>query len=325
MNLHIKPALGNIQVEKLTPGVVQTFLNDRLGSARCPHCGLSFKAERMDAHIAANHADAKAKAYRSIGAKTVNHIRATLRGALAVAMEWLDLDRNVAAIAKPPRTVRKEMRSLTPAEARRYIDAATADRLEALFTVPVALGLRQAEILGLMWKDVDFENGTLVVRRQLQRIDGKLQLVETKSEEGARPLLLPAVATSALRRHRAKQDGERCAAGEEWKDTGLVFTTAIGTATDARHVIRRHHAIVKAAGIPHLRFHDLRRSAASLLLAQGVSPKYISQLLGHKQVSFTIQTYAHVIKETQRELADKMDTILNPVAPKWLPPWYLSV
>ena len=132
-------------------------------------------------------------------------------------------------------------------------------------------------------------------------------------------MILPAVAVSVLRRHLAKQTEERCAAGEQWKETGLVFTTTVGTPVDARQVIRRHHAILKAAGIPHLRFHDLRHSAASLLLAQGVSPKYISQLLGHKQVSFTMQTYAHVIKETQQELADKMDTILNPVAPQVAP------
>jgi integrase len=80
-------------------------------------------------------------------------------------------------------------------------------------------------------------------------------------------------------------------------------------------VIRRHHAILKAANIPRLRFHDLRHSAATLLLAQGVSPKYISQMLGHRQVAFTMQTYAHVMKETQQQLAEKMDGILNPVAP----------
>jgi integrase len=235
-------------------------------------------------------------------------------------MQWYDLDRNPAAIAKPPRAPKKEMRSLTTDQARKYLDAASRQRLEALFTVTVALGLRQAEILGLRWEDVDFETGTLEVRRQLQRIDGKLQLVETKSEEGARPLVLPAVGISALRLHRIRQDEERVAAGDGWRETGMVFTTTIGTMIDARSVIRHHHAIVKAAGIPDLRFHDLRHSAATLLLAQGVSPKYISQLLGHKQVAFTMQTYAHVIRETHQQLADKMDSILTPPVPKPVAP-----
>ncbi|MDP8988467.1 MAG: site-specific integrase, partial [Acidobacteriota bacterium] len=193
-------------------------------------------------------------------------------------------------------------------------------RLEALFTVTVALGLRQGEILGLGWEHVDLVAGMLQVRRSLQRIDGKLVLVETKSEEGARPLILPAVAVAALQRHRKLQVEEKAAAGDEWQESGLVFTSTIGTPLDARSVIRRHHAILKAAGIPRLRFHDLRHSAATLLLAQGVSPKYISQMLGHTQVAFTMQTYAHVIKEAQQQSADKMDAVLNPVAPQVAPP-----
>jgi integrase len=318
VKLHIAPALGSIKVEKLTPEIVQRFLNDKMGSAICPHCKVSVRGNWTE-HIAELHSNEKAIGFRPISAKTVGHIRATLRCALAVAMQWYDLDRNPAATAKPPRAPKKEMRSLSPDEARCYLKAAARERLEALFTVTVALGLRQAEILGLKWTDIDFESGTIEVRRQLQRIDGKLQLVETKSEEGARPLVIPAVGISALHRHRVRQDEERLAAGEEWRETGMVFTTTIGTMMDARSVIRRHHAILKAAKIPHLRFHDLRHSAATLLLAQGVSPKYISQMLGHRQVAFTMQTYAHVIKETQQQLADKMDDILNPVAPQVAP------
>ncbi len=319
VKLHIEPALGSIQMERLTPDVVQAFLNDKLGSALCPHCKTSINAKRLPDHILKTHPKVKARAFRPLGAKSVAHIRATLRGALAVAMKWYDLDRNVAAIATPPRVVKKEMRSLTPEEARRYLKAASGDRLEALFTVTVALGLRQGEILGLGWEHVDLVAGMLQVRRSLQRIDGKLVLVETKSEEGARPLILPAVAVAALQRHRKLQAEERAAAGDEWRESGLVFTSTIGTPLNARAVIRRHHAILKAAGIPRLRFHDLRHSAATLLLAQGVSPKYISQMLGHTQVAFTMQTYAHVIKEAQQQSADKMDAILNPVAPQVAP------
>jgi len=314
VTLHIKPALGGVSLESLTPAAVQAFLNDKLGSAICPHCQVSFRGSRVQAHIAQRHPKEKATPVRILGARTVGHIRATLRCALSVAMEWHDLDRNVAAIAKPPRVPKKEMRSFSPEEARKYLEAAATERLAALFTVTVALGLRQGEILGLGWEHVDFDNGTIEVRRSLQRVDGKLVLVETKSEEGGRPLTLPAVAIASLRRHRASQDEERRSAGDEWRETGLVFTTMIGTPLDARHIIRRHHAILKAGKIPHLRFHDLRHSAATLLLAQGVPPKYISQLLGHKQVAFTMQTYAHVIKETQKQVAENMDAILQPAS-----------
>jgi len=164
-------------------------------------------------------------------------IRATLRGALAVAMEWYDLDRNVAATAKPPRVVEKEMRTLTPEEARRFLATAADHRLGALFTVAVSLGVRQGEILGLGWQHVDFQNGTLQVRRS-QRVNSKLELVETKSEEGWRPLILPADAIAALQRHRLRQAEERAAVGYRWKENGLLFTTTIGTPLDARAAIR---------------------------------------------------------------------------------------
>jgi integrase len=325
VKLHIAPALATMAVETLTPELVQGFLTDKLGSGLCPHCKLSLRADRWKNHIAQIHPDKKTVAFRPLGPATIKHIRDTLRCALAVAMEWYHLDRNVAAIAKPPRAERKEMRSLTSLEAHRYLEAATEDRLVTLFTVTVALGLRQAEILGLKWGDIDFESGTLEVRRQLQRIEGKLQLMETKSEEGVRRLVLPTVVITSLNRHRGRQNEERAVAGDQWHESDLLFTTTIGTPIDARHVIRRHHAIVKAAKIPHLRFHDLRHSAATLLLAQGVSPKYISQLLGHKQVAFTMQTYAHVKPESQRQVADMMDSILvplpkpKPVAPSLAP------
>jgi integrase len=315
VRLHIKPALGDLKVNRLTPEVVETLLTDKLGSAQCPYCKESFKAVRMPVHITTKHPDAKPRGYRALGTRTVSHIRATLRGAIAKAVKNDEhgLNRNVAALAEPPRLIEKKMRFLTGDEARKYLGAAVGIRLESLFTVTVALGLRQGEILGLKWTDIDFESGMLSVQRSLQRVEGKLVFVDTKTNGSNRPLILPAVAVSTLRRHQCRQIEERNEAGDQWRESGLVFTSSIGTPLDARAVIRVHHAILKAAGIPRLRFHDLRHSAATLLLAQGVSPKYISEMLGHSRVAFTMQTYAHVIKEVQQQVADKMDAILNPV------------
>jgi len=144
-------------------------------------------------------------------------------------------------------------------------------------------------------------------------VNGKLIFVETKPDR-SRLLTLPAVTISALLEHRARQENEREFASGDWRESELVFTTTIGTPLDARNVIRRHHAILKFAKLPHMRFHDLRHSAATLLLAQGVSPKHIADLVGHSQVSFTMQTYAQVLNEAQKDNAVKMDAILNPVA-----------
>jgi integrase len=214
------------------------------------------------------------------------------------------------------------MRAFTPDEARAFLEAVSGNRLEAVFTVAVAVGMRQGEILGLKWGDVNLEAGTLTVNAALQRIDKKLTQVEPKPANSHRPIHLPATCLSALTRHKAKQDEERQWAGAGWKETGYVFTTRRGTPIDARDLLRTYFRItrpkVKAGEepitlpFPAIRFHDLRHSTATILLAQGVSPKYISELLGHSQVSFTMQTYAHVLPEVQRSVATKMDEILDP-------------
>src|SRR5262249_16095292 len=127
-------------------------------------------------------------------------------------------------------------------------------------------------------------------------------------------ITLPSITVSALYAHSARQEQERLLAGAAWKDTGYVFTTTIGTPLDARNVIRTFGRILRRAGLPKIRFHDLRHSAATLLLAQGVSPGYVKDLLGHSSVAFTIQTYGHVLASAQKEVAAKMDEILKPVA-----------
>ncbi len=151
------------------------------------------------------------------------------------------------------------------------------------------------------------------MRQALQRVDGKLHLIPTKADK-VHTINLPAVTTSALHAHQVKQIEERRAAGEKWHDSGFVFTTPTGTPLDARGVIRKFDRILKRGTLPKIRFHDLRHSVATLLLAQGVSPRYVSELLAHSSVSFTMQTYAHVLDQTKREVAVQMDTILNPVA-----------
>jgi integrase len=221
------------------------------------------------------------------------------------------IPRNVAAVVDPPSVAKRQMRTFSAEQARTFLDTIGDDRLEALFATAIALAYRQGEALGLQWPDVDLENGTLTIRQSIQRIDGKLTITPTKKDK-VHTVNLPAVTRSALLAHQCRQDEERRLAGSRWQETGFVFTTTIGTPVDARSVIRRFHSILKTSGLPRIHFHDLRHSCATLLLAQGVSPRYISDLLGHSQVSFTMQTYAHVLPHVQRDVATKMDEILNP-------------
>jgi integrase len=253
----------------------------------------------------------------------VKHLLVLLRTAMKSAVTEGILPRNVAALvaspkrrsdqdASPEKT--KGIQTFDTSQARAFLDVIKNDRLEALFTVAVSLGMRQGEILGLTWSNVDLEGCRLSVAAQLQRIEGKLVLVTPKSAKSIRSISLPAVAVSALYSHRNRQAEEREWSGSDWQDTGFVFTTSRGTPMDPRNVIRKFQAALKMAELPKLRFHDLRHSTATLLLAQGVSPRYISDLLGHSQVSFTMQTYAHVLPEVQREVATKMNAVLSRVA-----------
>src|SRR5207302_5359998 len=120
----------------------------------------------------------------------------------------------------------------TPEEARAFLEVVHGDRLEALYTVALALGLRRGEALGLQWGDLNFERGTLAVRASLQRAGGKLQLMDTKTEQSRRTVRLPKMVTAALRTHRERQMFEARAAGTRWQETGYVFTSSLGTPID---------------------------------------------------------------------------------------------
>lgn len=219
--------------------------------------------------------------------------------------------------------------------------AASGEPLYALYATILSLGLRLGEALALAWEDVDFRKGRINVRHALQRVisyefkDGKrvrvrkqsaLQLLEPKTEGSLRTVEMPAVTIAALSEHLKIQGRAREWAGSGWKGNSLnlVFTTRIGTPLDERGVLRRfQERILPKAGVPKMRIHDLRHSAVAILMAQGVDARSISELLGHSSVAFTLQVYGHLMEETKRETASKMDAALaprKPVAPSLAPP-----
>lgn len=278
IRLHLKPELGHVVLAKLSPQDVQEFLNRKLES------GLS--------------------------ARTVQYLHALLRASLNRALKWGLVARNVAALVDPPRVESGEVTPLAPDQARQLLDALQSERLQALFAVPLAVGLRPGEALGLRWKDVNFTTGTLSVTRALQRIEGKLQLVELKTRRSRRTIALPDVALAALQAHQARQLDERMQAGERWQDMGLVFTTQHGTPLEPRNVVRTFKRILKNAGLPDQRFYDLRHTCASLLLAQGVHPRVVMEILGHSQIGLTMNTYSHVTPQLQQDAAKRIDDLL---------------
>jgi integrase len=172
-------------------------------------------------------------------------------------------------------------------------------------------GLRQGEALGLRWQDVDLRSGTLAVRNSLQRINGVFRLVEPKTRRSRRTVHLPAVVVAQLRAHRARQLEERLRAAQLWEDHGLVFATELGRPLHASSVTIRFQRVLERAGLRRQRFHDLRHACASLLLAQGVSPRVVMEVLGHSQVTLTLNTYSHVIPSLGREAGDRMEDLLR--------------
>jgi integrase len=246
----------------------------------------------------------------------VRYLRVVLRAALAHAASDNLVYRNVAALAKPPRVEKREMKSFDANQARRFLDAAIGHRLEALFTAGLSLGLRSGEALGLMWSELDLERAEVRISHALQRVRGELVRVEVKSEKGKRTIPLPPTCTTALKQHRERQEVERQWAAEAWKETGFVFTTTIGTPLDDRNVLRAFDALLSAAKLPKIRIHDLRHTCVSLLAAQGVPVKTISEIIGHSDIRLTQNVYQHVFKEAKQGAAAAMERALNPVATK---------
>ncbi len=298
---HLVPGLGRIPLAKLSPQQVQKFLNEQLQSGRLPE-----RPRRK------KRPEGAPPPPPGLTPRTVQHAHATLRAALEQALRWGLVARNVAKLVDSPRVRRPEVQPFTPEEAKQFLSSITEDRLEALYTAATAVGLRLGEALGLQWDDIDFGAGTLTVRRALQRVNGKLREVETKTQKSRRTLNLPQVAISALLRHRAKQEQERQFAGERWRETAYLFTTTVGTALDGSTVTHRFQAALKRAGLRRMRFHDLRHSAASLLLAQGVHPKVVQEIGGWSNIQIVLNTYSHLIPALKSEAAAKMDEILAP-------------
>jgi integrase len=276
---HLIPDLGKHKLQKMTSQHVQSYITRKLQS------GLS--------------------------TRTVQYHMEVLRNALNRAVKWQLLTRNVVTLVDLPRPQDKQFHWFTPQEARQFLDAVQGDRLEALYTVAVSLGLRQGEILGLRWQDVDLESGILEVRNQLQRLEGSLTLVPLKTDRSRRTVPLPRFAVDTLRKHRVLQQTEQLAARNWSNDLDLVFTTPLGTPIDARNLVRQFERHLKTAGLPRIRFHDLRHTAANLLHAQGVEPRTIMQTLGHSQISLTMNTYSRVIPALQQDAADRMDALLG--------------
>jgi integrase len=276
---HVVPMLGDVKLKALSPTHVRGLYKEKL-SALSP--------------------------------RTVQYIHVTLHKALKQAVSDGLIPRNVTEAVKPPQVRQEEIRPLTPEQVKVLLDAASGDRLEALYVLAVHTGLRQGELLGLKWDDIDVEAGTLQVRRALITARGGPRLAAPKTKSSRRRVSLTRIAAEALKDHLERQLEDIDRVGSLWEENGLVFASETGTPLDRRDLTsRRFKPLLKRAGLPRFRFHDLRHTCATLLLTQNVNPKVVSEMLGHSSIAITLDTYSHVLPNMQDSAARALEEALS--------------
>jgi integrase len=242
---------------------------------------------------------------------SVRYARTVLRIALGQALKSGLVVRNVAALVDAPPKAEHEISPLTADQVATFLDANAIARvrLRALYITAIGTGLRQGELLGLRWSDVDLDSGMLSIRHTLQIRTRELS--EPKTDRARRTLRLASVVIEGLREHRTRQLSERLVAGSRWADLGYVFATRQGRPLMARNVLRDLHRHLEVAGLPRQRFHDLRHAYATLLLEDGEELGVISRTLGHSQIGTTADVYAHLTPAMLERTAARMDGVLT--------------
>ncbi len=278
---HMIPELGRVQLAKLTVPQVQALLGAKAASGLAP--------------------------------RTVSHIRAVLRTALGDAVRRELIGRNVASLATPPRLPDRLIEPFSPDECSRILQGADAFDIEGIVAVALGLGLRQGEVLGLRWRDIDLEGCALRVQMSLQLVHGDYALVEPKTTRSRRTLPTPAFVNRCLVGRRVEQEADRLRAGELWHEPipDLVFTSALGAPRNRTSVTHTFHRLLKAAGVPQRTFHTLRHSAATMMLGAGIDLKTVSTVLGHSQIGLTTDTYGATLPGLKLEAANRMDELLG--------------
>lgn len=279
LHLHVIPLLGHVPLAKLSPQDL-TALDAKLAERLAP--------------------------------RTIGHVHRVLHRALRDATNWNLTARNVCDLVRAPKVPHKEMHVLDPEQARILLAAVENDPLEALYVVAIQTGMRQGELLSLKWADLDLDSARLTVNRSVRFITGQGAVESApKTDSGRRSVLLTPSAVAILRRHKIRQTEQRLQA-VAWDDLDLIFANAIGRHIEATNLLRRSwRPLLERAGLPAIRFHDLRHTCATLLLGQGVPVKVVAEMLGHADAGVTLKVYQHVSETMQTDAAAKMEALFT--------------
>lgn len=290
IKLHIIPALGAIKLSSLSAPMVQRFVNS----------------------LSKEH-DGKP----ALSPKTIKNVHGVLHKALGQAVIIGYIRSNPADHCTLPRIVTKEIQPLDNEVSAQFLREAAKDKYYKIFLVDLFTGLRQGEILGLSWNDVDFKTNTLTVRQQLQRekkANGIYYLAPLKNDK-TRQIQVARSVMNVLKERRREQALERFAAGERWTNQfpDLVFTTELGGCISHTTVRKHFKRIVDRIGRPDARFHDLRHSYAVASIQNGDDLKTVQENLGHYSASFTLDVYGHVTDRMKADSAKRMEEYINKI------------
>jgi len=286
---YINPNLGNIKLKDLRADQLQALLSNLLKSGT--------------------------------GIYTTRKIHDILKCALNLAVKQNVIIRNPANLVDPPPKPHKEMTILSENQVSQLLVAAKGHRLEALFHLAITTGIRESEVLGLMWSDLDWIKRSLKIERQLERPHGEsVQFSAPKTAFGKRSIKLGSKTIEILRNHYERQQEERIEAGEAWKEYDLIFPTNVGTPIHQHNLWRTFKILLKQAGLPAFRFHDLRHTSASLMLNYDIPVIIVSRRLGHARASITSDVYGHLLPNMQDEAAEMIDDLVTPTEVKFNEP-----
>jgi integrase len=274
---HIIPELGHVRLSKLGPLQINHLLSKQLEAG--------------------------------ISNRFVEYTHGILKRSLNIAVKWGLLQRNPALQVTPPKPVYQVPHTWSMDEVKRFLTVLKGDRWAAVYYLGAGVGMRKGEILGLALSSLDLDKGYLMVTQTLQLVNGKLELLEPKTQKSRRMIVLPDFVKEALRIHLVRR--ESLSKRSTWRESGLVFTTDLGTPISPRNLVRHFKDKLKEAGLPDIRFHDLRHTTASLLLEKNVHPKIVSELLGHSNVNLTLNTYSHIINPINKVASKEMDDMFG--------------
>ncbi len=277
---HAIPGLGKAVLSKLTAQQLQAFYSRKVAEGLSP--------------------------------TTVKHLHVIVHSALDDAVRLGLIARNVADMVRPPRIAQHEMQAMDDHQVAHFIDAAQRDETSGtVFILAITTGMRLGELSGLRWKDIDLDRGIVQVQQTLVSMSGKLLFTEPKTRKARRSIRLMKVAIYALRKQRIWHLEQAMLFGPEWNKHGLVFPNALGNPLDPTRLRTRFFAFLEQESLPRIRFHDLRHTAATLMLKRGVNVKVVSEMLGHANISITLGVYGHVLPDMQQAAIDIMDGFIE--------------